>query len=112
MTENGYTLAWVVYLAGAFIAYGSGWWVSRNWRSWLSYPLRAISLALILSPWTVTDEGTDMGPAWVITAFDTFVLANGDPLRAGAPLIAASLLALVVAILACVWRYTRGKSEA
>lgn len=107
MMESGYTLAWLVYLGGALVAYASGWWVSRGWPVWLSYPLRALTLALILTPWTVTDEGTAMGPAWVITAFDTFVLANGDPLRAGAPLVAASGLAFVVAIVACVWHYSR-----
>lgn len=107
MMESGYALAWLVYLGGALVAYASGWWVSRGWPAWLSYPLRALTLALMLTPWTVTDVGTAMGPAWVITAFDTFVLANGDPLRAGAPLVAASLLSLVVAVVACVWHYRR-----
>lgn len=112
MTESGYTLAWAVYLGGALIAYACGWWVSRSWPAWLAYPLRAITLALIVTPWTVTDESSAMGPAWVIAAFDTFVLANGDPLRAGAPLMAASVLALVLALLACGWHYWRRNRQA
>ncbi len=111
MTEQGYHLAWAIYLGGALVAYACGWWVSRSWPAWLSYPLRAITLALILTPWTVTDEGTAKGPAWVVTVFDTFVLANGDPLRAGAPLIAACILAFIVSLLACVWYYSRRRRQ-
>src|SRR5699024_12068512 len=40
-----------------------------------------------------------MAPAWAVTAFDGLVITNGEPLRAGAPLIAAIILALIVATL-------------
>lgn len=99
MTEQDYNMVWMIYLGAAAVAFLTGWWLTRRWYTWLSYPLRAIAFAVLFTPWGIMRGGDYMAPAWAVTAFDGLVIADGEPLRAGAPLIAAIILALIVATL-------------
>jgi cytochrome c-type biogenesis protein CcmH/NrfF len=57
-------------------------------------------------PWPVSSTHDEWGPAWVVSLFDGLARENVSLWRAGAPLLAVLLLALLLAG-AEVWRQRR-----
>ncbi|HLR17132.1 MAG TPA: hypothetical protein VK099_04595 [Alcanivoracaceae bacterium] len=99
MNEEHYHLVWMIYLGAAAVSFIAGWWLTRRWYTWISYPLRAVAFAVLFTPWGVMQTDPHKAPAWAITAFDGLIVTDGEPLRAGAPLLAAIIIALIVATL-------------
>ncbi|WP_008735031.1 hypothetical protein [Isoalcanivorax pacificus] len=107
MSEHGYMMAWSTYLGAAVVTLAVLWWLTWRWSAAVKLPLRALAIAFLLTPWPVARDTDALGPAWVVTMFDTLVQSDADPLRAGAPLLAAILLALAVAGVIHYLRRTR-----
>ena len=56
---SNYLLAWVAYGITGAIFYGIFWQITRfEKRRLVSYCLRAVLLAIIVTPWYVTDQGS------------------------------------------------------
>ena len=74
------------------------WYITR--------PLRALAAALLLMPWPVSPNHQEWGPAWVVSLFDGLAREDVSLWRAGGPLLAVLLLALLLAG-AEIWRQRR-----
>lgn len=107
MSEEGYMMAWAVYLGAAVVTLAVLWWLSGRWSLAARVAVRAVAIAVLFTPWPVAMETDTLGPAWVVALFDTLVQSEGTPLRAGAPLITAVALALVISAGLYVWRRAR-----
>lgn len=107
MSEEGYLMAWAVYLGAAVVTLAVLWWLSWRWTLAAKLPFRAVAIAVLLTPWPVALETDALGPAWVVTLFDTLVQAEGTPLRAGAPLLTTIVLALLIGAGLYAWRRAR-----
>lgn len=96
MSEDGYMMAWWAYLGAAAVVVAVIWWLSARWAVWLKAPLRGLLIAVLFTPWLVTDSADTLAPAWIITSFDALIHTDGDAMRAGLPLLAACALALLL----------------
>ena len=96
MSQDGYMMAWLAYSGAALVIVAVIWWLTATWRLWLKAPLRALLIALLFTPWLVSTDTESLAPAWVIMLFDSLIQADAEPMRAGAPLLAACALALVL----------------
>lgn len=106
MTAKAYMLGWIVYLLGSAGVLFVLWYISKPLVSWLKLPLRAIAAALLLTPWSVSPDISQLAPAWVVSLFDGFAQSDISLWRAGGPLLAMVIVALLVAY-AEVWRRRR-----
>ena len=97
MAQEGYMTAWLVYSGAALVILAVIWWLTATWRLWLKAPLRALLIAVLFTPWLVSTETDSLAPAWVIMLFDSLIQADAEPMRAGAPLLAACVVALALA---------------
>ncbi|WP_245932401.1 hypothetical protein [Isoalcanivorax indicus] len=96
MSEDSYMMAWLAYLGAAAVIVAVIWWLTVRWTVWLKLPLRALSIAVLFTPWLVSEDTDTLAPAWIITLFDALIQAEGQALRAGLPLLAACVLALLL----------------
>jgi len=98
--ETNYWLIWLIYLAAGGAFYGIFWWLTRFKRfKWISYSLRAVMLALILTPWFTTDEGRTMAPALMVMTLDAITIGREASGRAASPLLLAVVVAELIATL-------------
>lgn len=106
MTAKAYMLGWIAYLLGSAGVLFVLWYITRPLVRWLKLPLRAIAAALLLTPWSVSPDISQLAPAWVVSLFDGFAQNDISLWRAGGPLLAMVIVALLVAC-AEVWRQRR-----
>jgi len=96
-------LAWTAYLIAGAIVFAVFWRVSRfKKRHLLSYCLRAVLLAIMLTPWYVSDQGSLLAPALIIVLMDSITIGPEAAVRAFVPLflsISISLVMVVVGLL-------------
>ena len=98
--ETNYWLIWLIYLAAGAVFYGIFWWLTRFERfKWVSYSLRAVMLALILTPWFANDEGRAMAPALMVMTLDAITIGRDAMGRAASPLLLAIVVAELIATL-------------
>ena len=106
-----YFLIWLVYLAATAVFYYVYWRVTAfRQRIWLSYSLRALMLALVLTPWYANTQGTVLAPALMVVALDTITIGVGAMGRAMVPLTLSLLAAEILASIAWLIRKRRTKS--
>ena len=96
-------LAWTAYLIAGAIFFAVFWRVTRfKKRHLLSYCLRAVLLAIMLTPWYVSDQGSLLAPALIIVLMDSITIGPEAAVRAFVPLflsISISLVMVVVGLL-------------
>lgn len=97
MTTKAYMLGWLAYLLGCVGLLFVFWYITRPLRRWIKLPLRAAAAALLLTPWSVSADVGSWAPAWVVTLFDGFAEKGTSLWRAGGPLLAMLVVALLVA---------------
>lgn len=104
-----YFLIWLIYLAASAVFYWVYWRLTAfKKRIWLGYSLRAIMLALILTPWYANTQGDVFAPALMIIALDAITIGTDAMGRAAVPL----LLAIVAAeAFACLAWFIRRKEK-
>ena len=105
-----YLLIWLIYLAATAVFYYVYWRVTAfRKRRWLSYSLRALMLALILTPWYANTQGEVLAPALMVVALDTITIGIDAMGRALVPLTLSLLLAEIFASL--IWLIQRKKEK-
>ena len=96
--ESNYWLIWVIYLAAGIVFYLIFWWITRFRRAlWSVYSLRAITAAIILTPWYANAQGTTLAPALIVLLLDIITIDNGAASRAAVPLVLSIIVAEVIA---------------
>lgn len=111
-TETNYWLIWLVYLLASACFYPVFWRLTEwRWR-WLSYSLRGLMAALMLTPWYVNDQSDVLAPALMVSTLDAITIGPAAAARATVPLVLALVFAEIVATI--LWalhrrrRRTRG----
>lgn len=113
INPTNYYIAWGVYIAAGCFFYAFFWRVTRfQQQRGLSYFLRALMLAIIATPWYVSDTGSAMAPALIIVLMDAITIGGEAAVRAFVPLFLAIILALVAALVLMLLRRGRGRGKA
>jgi hypothetical protein len=109
MTDpTNFWIAWAVYCAAGLLFYLVFWRVTRFRRHRVaSYTLRAVMLAIIATPWYVSDTGSAMAPALIIVLMDAITIGGDAAVRAFVPLFLAIMIAVVGALLLMLIRRGR-----
>ena len=93
-------IAWSAALAAALLAFVGIWVLTRPLRSrFLRIWLRALSLALMLTPAPVPNFDGYYAPACIVALFEAVFQLQGQPAQSLKLLLATCLLATVVAAL-------------
>ena len=110
MTTKAYLWGWFAYLVGTGGVLFVWWWLTRSLGVWGKVPLRIVLTALLVTPWSVSPEHDEWAPAWVVTLFDGLAQEDISLWRAGGPLLAMLVVALIVAMFE-VWRQRRKQAR-
>lgn len=106
-----YGIIWAIYLLATGGFYTVFWRLTAfRRRLWLSYSLRALMVALILTPWYANTQGDTLAPALMITALDAITIDVQAATRALAPLLASLLAAELVASILWLLRLRKKKA--
>ncbi|MDD9961984.1 MAG: hypothetical protein OXU70_07815 [Gammaproteobacteria bacterium] len=93
-------VAWTAALAAALLAFVGIWTLTRSLRSrFLRIWLRAMTLALMLTPAPVPNFEGHYAPAYIVALFEAVFQLQGEPAQSLKLLLATCLLATVVAAL-------------
>ncbi len=100
MEATNYWLVWLIYLLAAAAFLVVFWRFTRfNKASWLSYSLRAVVIAIIVTPWYANPQGNELAPALIVVLLDAITIGGSAAARATVPLLLATILALIIATL-------------
>lgn len=92
-------LAWSAYLIAGAVFYALFWRLTQfKQRQLLSYCLRAVILAIIITPWYVSDQGSLLAPALIIVLMDSITIGAEAAVRAFVPLFLSIILSVVTVI--------------
>jgi len=110
---TNYWIAWAAYCTAATLYYLVFWRITRfQQRRVLKYSLRAVMLAIIVTPWYISDTGSEMAPALIIVLMDAITIGGAAAARAFVPLFLSIVLALVsVLVILLIRRKTRQASD-
>ena len=97
---------WLAYLLGSGLVLLVWWWLTRPVAGWARLPLRVLLAALLLTPWSVSPQHDEWAPAWVVTLVEGLAQDDVSLWRAGGPLLAMLVVALLIAGLE-LWRRGR-----
>ena len=112
METSNYWLVWLIYLLAAAVFFVVFWRFTRFQRAiWLSYSLRAVAVALVLTPWYANTQGDVLAPALIVALLDAITIGGSAAARAMVPLALAIVLALMVAALIRVINKKRSKKS-
>ncbi len=94
------SIAWTVALAAALLAFIGVWALTRGLGSrFLRIWLRALGLALMLTPAPVPNFDGHYAPAYIVAFFEAAFQLQGKPAQSLKLLLATCLLATVLAAL-------------
>lgn len=97
-TDVNYLLIWFVYLTASVVFYSIFWRATAfQHAKWLSYSLRAVSAAVILTPWYANVQGESMAPALMVMSLDLITIGFESMARTAIPLVLSILVAEIVA---------------
>lgn len=97
-TVGNYVLLWTIYLLASAVFFVVFWRITRfKRRIWLSYILRAVMLALALTPAYANQAGEVMAPALIVALLDAITIGGSAAVRAFVPLFLALIMAVVLA---------------
>ncbi|MEO1932118.1 MAG: hypothetical protein ABGX41_09510 [Pseudohongiella sp.] len=106
-----YGLIWFIYLlasAAFFVVY---WQITRFTTAiWSSYVLRALALAIVLTPWYANSGSPALAPALMVLLLDIITIGSEEALRTMVPLFLSVITAIIAAtVLSLVKRNKRNK---
>ena len=108
--STNYWIAWIAYaLAGGLFCIVLWKVTCFQHRRVLKYCLRAVTIAIIATPWYVSDSGEVMAPALIIALMDAITISGEAGVRAFVPLLLSVILSLVLAVVMLLVK--RGKSQ-
>ena len=100
----------MIYGIAAAVFYAIFWQITRFPKLvGVSYCLRAVVLALIITPWYVSDQGNLLAPAVIIVVMDAITIGGDAAVRAFVPLFLSMIIALVGVVIMLLVR--RGGSR-
>ena len=104
MEQGDYIAAWTAYLIAAVVFSALAWRLLRMlpWRG-LAYLLDCWLLALLFTPWYVTDGQNILAPALMVFALDIVTIEPAAGIRALVPLVMTLFVAIVLAVLLSIW---------
>lgn len=103
-----YWFIWTIYLVASAIFFRVFWKITAfKRRLWLSYSMRALLVALVLTPWYANIQGSSLAPALMIMTLDAITLSPTEASRALVPLLLALLLAEILATVMWIARIRR-----
>jgi hypothetical protein len=106
-------IAWAVYAVAACVYFVVFWRLTRfRDKRVLRYCLRALMLAIIATPWYVSDDGAAMAPALIIVMMDAITISGEAAARAMVPLFLAIVMSQVVVLLMLLIRRKGRQSKA
>ena len=109
--ETNFWLIWVIYGVAASLFYWLFWQVTGfNRARWLSYSIRGLMLALIVTPWYANTEGSTMAPALMVMTLDTITIGTSATSRAMVPLLLSLIAAEFMASLLYLVQKSRKKA--
>lgn len=95
--ETNYLGVWLVYLFAGLVFYAVLHRFTRfNQALWWSYSLRAIYIALALTPWYANADSDTFAPALMIVTLDLITVGSEAAIRALVPLSASLCGALLI----------------
>jgi len=107
-----YVVAWIVVAAAGLGALAGIFILTRRVASpWLRSLLRCLAAVWLLLPWQIQVVEGKYAPAYIVALFEGIFRAGGDPWPALSALTAASLLVIVVLLVAAVVSRVRGTSN-
>ena len=100
LTESSYLTAIYTYVGSALaILLYLGWWLSRHWRAgWVALTV-LLGAALLLTPAFPREDVTTLAPALIVAGFQWFTEGSEAARHAIKPLVAMSVVAVIVALL-------------
>ncbi|MEX0619861.1 MAG: hypothetical protein WDZ76_15170 [Pseudohongiellaceae bacterium] len=103
-----YFIAWLVYGIAAAIFYFLFWKITQfRKHRLLSHSLRAVMLALIVTPWYVGPDGGFLAPALMVVVLNAITAGGEAAIGAFVPLFLAVVIAFLVALVEVI--ITRNK---
>ncbi len=97
-TLGNYLFFWLLYLAAASAFTAILWRFTRFEHAiWTSYSVRAVSVAIIFTPWYSNPQDSGMAPALMVATLDAITVGGSAAYRSFVPLVLAVLFALLVA---------------
>ena len=95
--ETNYLGVWFVYLMAGAVFYVVWHRFTRFKRAlWWSYSLRAIFLALALTPWYSNTQAETFAPALMVMTLDLITVGGEAAMRAFVPLMASLFGSILV----------------
>jgi hypothetical protein len=92
--ESNYWVIWFIYLAAAAVFYSIFWRLTAFSRAlWISYSLRAVAAAVILTPWYANSQTGILAPALMVVTLDAITMGSSAVGRALVPLLLGLLVA-------------------
>lgn len=111
-TGPNYLFIWLIYLLAAAVFFWIYWKATAfRRRLWLSYSLRALMLALALTPWYANSQGDVIAPALMVVTLDAITLGPDTMGRALNPLVLSLLTAEILATIVWFAKRPRKKQE-
>lgn len=96
---SGYTIAWILYIAGALALLAVVWRMTRNARREWRHLLLVSAAALLLTPGPiVVEQDLFLAPAFFILVLDGLFDTLASASRAGLVLLGVWLVALVLSL--------------
>jgi len=93
-----YGLIWFIYLVSSAAFFAVYWQITRfKTAIWASYALRAIALAVVLTPWYANSDNSLLAPALMVLLLDIITIGSTEALRSAVPLFLSVILAIITA---------------
>jgi len=110
---SGYVIAWLVYLLAAIGLVIVFWRMTKNitWRR-TRRSLRAVAAAVLFTPINVQHDGLWLAPAYLVGLYDWILGHHDKAAEAGAYMLYAFVLMIVVILLESVLRRLLGMERA
>ncbi len=109
---GNYWFFWTLYLGAALVFTGIFWRVTRFERAiWASYSLRAVTIAVIFTPWYSNSQESVMAPALMVAALDAITGGFAAAFRSFVPLVLAVLFSLLLAGVMSFFKKNKDKKD-
>jgi hypothetical protein len=103
-------LAWTAYLFAGAAFFALYWRLTRfKQQQLLSYCLRVVMLAIIITPWYVSDQSSLLAPALIIVLMDGITIGPEAAVRAFVPLFLSIIISVVAVGIALLVRKGQGR---
>jgi len=109
MTLESYLLSWGIYLSCAAVLLAIFWYITAKMRGrFLRIGLRVTASVLLLMPYSIGNEYSELAPAIIMFAMES--LFEASPQRVGVPYAIVWVTVLILSLGWSIWRAARATS--